>query len=88
VKLDQAVEDGVAITAEQGGAASVRVMSEAAHGTSARWHTGCHCTLAGRFTVTTREPAAGPGAEAAPRRRAAAAPGRDLQRPAVPDGAT
>jgi hypothetical protein len=31
-----------------GGAASVRVMSEAAHGTSARWHAGCRCTLCRR----------------------------------------
>jgi hypothetical protein len=36
-------------------AASVPVVSQAAHGTSARWHTGCHCTLCQRaHSVTQR----------------------------------
>ena len=35
---------------------AVPVVSEAAHGMSARWHAGCRCTSAGERTATPNEP--------------------------------
>ena len=58
------------------------------HGSNAGWHSGCHC--APLQSSARRRPAGSrtsPGADATPRRSAPAAPRRDLQRPAVPDGA-